>query len=67
MEEGGAGAVEAGDHDRRAERPGDELGPARGLVAGHGADFTATVDADGYLAFRLPGPFTFSLYEYVVS
>jgi hypothetical protein len=33
-------------------------------IAGQGADFTGTVGEDGCLAFQLPAPFTFALYEY---
>ena len=35
-------------------------------IAGQGADFSGTVDEDGYLAFQLPAPWTFALYEYHV-
>ena len=35
-------------------------------VLGHGADFKVTVDDSSALAFHLPGPFTFALWEYEV-
>jgi hypothetical protein len=33
-------------------------------VLGHGADFEADVDGAGRVIFHLPGPHTFTLYEY---
>ncbi len=35
-------------------------------IAGQGVDFVGTVGEDGCLAFQLPAPFTFALYEYRV-
>jgi hypothetical protein len=34
------------------------------LIAGHGADFTDTVDRDGCMTFHLSEPLSFALYEY---
>ncbi len=35
-------------------------------IVGQGVDFMGTVDEDGCLAFQLPAPWTFALYEYRV-
>ncbi|MDD4891529.1 MAG: alpha-galactosidase [Phycisphaerae bacterium] len=37
------------------------------LVAGAGADFGATPDADGRVEFALPSPLSFALYEYAAQ
>lgn len=36
-------------------------------LGGQGQDFTTAVDPDGSVTFHLPSPFTFALYEYLVT
>ena len=37
------------------------------LIAGHGRDFSAAVDASGEVTFALDRPFSFALYAYRIS